>query len=118
MKYYRIQQNNWTKEAGYERSILLPFGQKPLPDVQVQLTKIQPEEKVDYHYHIKQSEIIYCLEGEVDFLFKEKTVSIKHGDLIIIEPGEEHGAINIHDKTVCFITIKLNGTPNDTIWKD
>ena len=43
---------------------------------------------------------------------------IEPGDLLVIEPGEEHGANNRGSETAKFLTFKLHGQPGDTNWGD
>jgi quercetin dioxygenase-like cupin family protein len=107
----------WTLQDGYKRGILLPFGSKGYAGIQVQLTQIAGGEKVDNHFHLKQTEFIYFLKGSCDFIFKNTTVTMRPGDLLVIEPGEIHSATNSSKITSEFLTLKLNGSPNDTVWK-
>lgn len=112
-----LKVKEWTRQPGYERGILLPFGSEGYPGVQVQLTQIAGGEKVASHYHLKQTELIFFLEGSCDFIFENSTVTMRLGELLVIEPGEIHNAINNSEITAQFLTLKIRGSPKDTMWK-
>jgi len=118
MKHIKRKIERWTQEGGYKRGIILPFLTKPYPDVQVQLTVIEAGNEVLKHYHVEQTEFIYFLEGACDFIFENKKIKIESGDLLIIEPNEEHSANNVYNSDACFLTFKIHGNPDDTIWSE
>ncbi len=121
MKHYKStdkMNKKWTQEPGYRRNILLPFGMESYADIQIQLTEISAGEKVRNHYHLKQTEFIYFLKGTCAFSFEDNSITIRHGDLLIIEPREKHSAINKGEVTARFLTFKIRGLPDDTVWDD
>jgi len=118
MRHVKGGPENWTSERGYMRGVIMPFGSGPDSDIQVQLTTIAPGDTVLPHSHLKQAEYIYFLEGTCDYFFGDQTVRVKPGDLLVVEPGEEHGAANNGTETAKFLTFKLHGQPGDTNWRN
>ena len=116
MRYIQSVQK-WTNQVGYQRGILLPFGDKEYHGVQVQLTQIASGDKVSKHYHLKQTEIIYFLEGSCDYFFENATITIHPGELLIINPREVHSTINNSGITARFLTLKISGVLKDTVWE-
>jgi quercetin dioxygenase-like cupin family protein len=106
----------WTDEKQYARGVMFPYHERPHDHVQVQLTRIVPGNYVPKHYHKQQTEFIYCLEGRSIFYFEKETITVKKGDLVIIEPGDIHAAKNDGDETAVLVTFKLNGTQDDSVW--
>ena len=118
MKHLKGKNKRWTQETGYKRRIILPFGSEAYSNIQMQLTEIAAGNKVVRHHHAKQTEFIFFLEGSCDFTFKDITITLESGDLLIIDPNEKHSASNIYDSAARFLTFKINGDANDTIWDD
>lgn len=116
MKYIS-RMKKWTLQDGYKRDVLLSFGNEKYPNIQIQLTQIAAHEKVGSHFHAKQTEFIFFLKGLCDYIFEKATVTMHPGDLLIIDPGESHSTINNYDKTSEFLTLKVNGSTDDTIWE-
>jgi len=47
------------------------------------------------HYHKKSESIFYIQSGDLEMEVEGKTVSLKSGDTIVIEPGEVHLLRNV-----------------------
>lgn len=116
MKHIRIS-GAWTQERGYAREILLPFEESRDGETQVQLTRIAPGERVPVHYHVRQTEYIFFLEGVCRYQFGRETVEVKAGDLLVIEPTERHMTENTSSMSALFLTVKVDDTAGDTIWE-
>ena len=72
-------------------------------------------ETAPWHYHPEQYEFIFFLEGSLTYFFKNRSVDVKKGDLLIIEPLEEHRTTNKSGPAV-FFSVKIHGGINDTVW--
>ena len=116
MKIFSREIQDWEQEQGYRRGILMPYGTPPDEDVQVQVTEIQSGDRIGLHRHFKQTEYIYVLNGTFTVLFPGSEADLEPGDLIVISPGELHGARNSSRLTSRFLTLKLHGAPDDTDW--
>jgi len=102
----------------YSKHVMAPVESiQNAENTQVQVTEISPGNVVAMHNHIEQTEIIFGLSGISIFMFESKEVLLKPGDVVIISPGELHGARNDTSDPCRFMTVKLNypGT-DDTEW--
>jgi len=116
MNVFPRENQTWKQEEGYARGILMPYGSPPHADVQIQVTKIKSGDQISLHRHLKQTEYVYVLEGTFTVLSPESEVDLGPGDLVVINPGEFHGARNSGNQSSQFLTLKLNGSPDDTDW--
>jgi len=102
---------------GYSKLVLVPPGSLGYKASQVQVTEIYPGDKVAKHRHIKQTEIICGLSGVCTFVFEESEIILSPEDVLIVQPGDLHGARNDEMKTCRFLTVKLSYLgEDDTEW--
>src|SRR4051794_30392878 len=94
MRHISKSAGKWTHERGYLRNIICAFNDSPDGRTQVQLTEIVAGERVPTHYHQRQTEYLFFLEGSCRLMFRETEIRIQAGDLVIIEPLERHAAYN------------------------
>lgn len=118
MIHIKSRNTKWQKEPGYSRGVLLPYGNEIDSGMQIQLNTFDPGKGAFNHKHLQQTEFIYCLEGNLKLIFKDREIIFKPGDLLIIEPGDEHAARNPGNETVKILTVKINGSSDDTEWLD
>jgi quercetin dioxygenase-like cupin family protein len=116
MIHIKANKIDWQKEPGYARGVLFPYGNELDPGVQVQINTFEPGGGAGNHKHLEQTEFIYCLEGRLKLTFREREVIFEPGDLLVIESGDEHAAENIGESAVKLLTVKINGSPDDTEW--
>jgi len=116
MKYIKSGNIEWQKEPTYSRGVMFPYGNEIDPGLQVQQNLFEPGTTVGNHKHPAQTEIIYGLEGELKIIFNDETVNLGPGDLVIIEAGDEHGAANDDAVKARILTVKINGSVDDTKW--
>lgn len=69
--------------------------------------KMPPNTQEDMHYHCKARQFFYMLYGEAKMRFADKTVNLKAGTGIEIEPMEIHQMINSSDEPVEFLVISM-----------
>ncbi len=118
MKYITSKQTQWSEQPGYNRGVMMPYGIEGYDDVQVQVTDIHAGSTVGNHYHPKQTEFIYMLEGALTLKLEKGTITAEAGDLVVIEPGDVHAAANDGEITAKLLTVKVNGSPDDSVWMD
>lgn len=116
MIYIKSRNTKWQKETGYSRGVLFPYGNEIDSGMQIQLNTFEPGKGASNHKHLKQTEFIYCVDGTLKLNFEDREIIFRPGDLLIIEPGDEHAAENIGKETVKLLTMKINGSPDDTEW--
>jgi len=63
------------------------------------------------HSHSDDSEVFYCIRGNAVFSVNRKSIPVKKGHLLIIEPGELHSITKIIEETelLYFHTIPKRG---------
>jgi quercetin dioxygenase-like cupin family protein len=66
------------------------------PNFALRLFELEPGGYTPRHRHPWEHEV-FILEGKGDIAAKTETVSVKTGDAILIEPGEEHQFRNVGD---------------------
>lgn len=54
--------------------------------------QLKPGFRLARHYHKKMTEVFYLLEGEVDFIFDDDTVTLGPGDTLTVPPKTWHAA--------------------------
>ena len=57
-------------------------------DHEVRLVKVEGE--FIWHKHDKTDELFLVIEGELDIEFRNRTVSLRPGELIVVPQGTEH----------------------------
>ena len=57
-------------------------------DHEVRLVKVEGE--FIWHKHDKTDELFLVIDGELDIEFRDRTVSLKPGELIVVPRGTEH----------------------------
>lgn len=76
-------------EKGYIPQ-LMTFGQ----------ATFQPGQSVKEHEHKTMHEVFYIQSGKAVFVVNNKTIKLKKGDVLSIEPGETHSQENPYNKPV------------------
>lgn len=64
----------------------------------VKLGKFQGE--FVWHKHDNEDELFYVLEGEFTMEFRDRTVELKKGDMLIVPKGVEHRPVAEHEVSV------------------
>ena len=57
-------------------------------DHEVRLVKVEGE--FIWHQHVDTDELFLILDGELDMEFRDRTVTLKSGELIVVPKGTEH----------------------------
>ena len=57
-------------------------------DHEVRLVKVEGE--FIWHWHDETDELFLILEGELDMEFRDRTVTLQAGELIVVPKGTEH----------------------------
>ena len=78
-------------------------------DNEVRLVKAQGE--LVWHKHDETDELFLILEGEFDMEFRDRIVTVRPGELLIVPRGVEHRPTARRGE-VKLLLIDPNGTPN------
>lgn len=118
MKHRRPGSGQVVTAADYRKRII--FDQADFPDSGhlLQVVTVDPGTTQRPHFHSRQTEVFFILEGRADLTFDGRTVRARPGDAFICSPGEVH---NVHTEDDCGATIlvfklRLPSDDADTIW--
>lgn len=59
----------------------------------------------NFHYHPRQEEVLYVLDGEIEQWLETEKRTLKMGDAVFIGPGVVHGSFNTATKTAQLIAV-------------
>jgi mannose-6-phosphate isomerase-like protein (cupin superfamily) len=76
--------------------------------LQVYLSKIQGE--FPMHAHDNGDELFYVVKGKMDMCFKDRTVAVKAGEIILVPRGVEHCPRTLPDDEVHVLVVEPIGT--------
>ena len=77
-------------------------------DLQVFLSKIQGE--FIMHAHDNGDEVFYVVKGKMTMCFKDKTVPVREGELVLVPRGAEHCPQTDPDEEAHVLVVELLGT--------
>ena len=66
------------------------------------------------HYHRQQTEVFYALNNLGYFIVNGENIKLEVGDLLLVEPGENHTVANDNSEEFKFLAIKLDNNKKDT----
>ncbi len=66
-------------------------------DHEVRLVKVEGE--FIWHKHDDTDELFLILEGELEMEFRDRTVTLRPGELIVVPRGTEHRPVSRHGET-------------------
>lgn len=78
-------------------------------DNEVRIAKVNGE--FIWHQHDETDELFLIIDGELDMEFRDRTVTLKPGELIVVPKGIEHRPC-ARSGEVALINIDLADTPN------
>jgi mannose-6-phosphate isomerase-like protein (cupin superfamily) len=106
MKKYRSKEyEDDCRIAGY-------FNNSPLAIARAVTSQVSKYEKT--HKHQKSYEFYVFLKGKATIQINNEEIKCSKGDVILIEPEEEHKILNFEEETD-YLTIKTETDPNDKI---
>ncbi|MEO0796421.1 MAG: cupin domain-containing protein [Verrucomicrobiota bacterium] len=118
MKHIARHDSGWIAGEGYRKQPLLLPEDLNCDGALVQIVEIPPHAHCPDHYHRKQTEVFYVLEGRGEISVAGKQIKLGPGDLLTTEPGEIHNATNPYDEVFRYVVFKTNWDPEDSYWND
>lgn len=115
MQVIKSKDKNWEEKEGYNKKILIDDIDKN--NVVFQEVKIKPGEIAKTHFHKIQTEIFYFLDDNGYWVINGEKMKFEIGDVLIIEPMDEHSVVNETDKDYVYLAFKYNYDPKDIYWK-
>ncbi len=115
MQIIKPNDKSWEEGQGYNKKIL--FDDIDKNNVVVQEVKIKPQETAKTHFHKIQTEIFYFLASNGYWVINGEKRKFEIGDILIIEPMDEHSVVNQTNKDYLYLAFKYNYDPKDIYWK-
>lgn len=117
MKHITADAKQWLEKQGYSKKILFDAKELNFPGALVQELRLKPHKQANNHHHKKQTEIFYFFNNNGYFIVNGKKVNLKPGDLLLIEPGDQHAVVNDKDEDFLYLAFKLNHEEDDSYWE-
>ena len=116
MKYVPVGNGRKIIKSDYSKEILLELKDFKQPGHLLQVVTNPAKTKQRLHYHKKQTEVWYVLQGEAIWKINNVDYKVKLGDSFIIEPGDIHQADNMSDRDMKVLVFKINLPLGDEDW--
>ena len=68
---------------------------------------LPPVKSTKPHRHNDCEEIYYFLDGHGEVTVGNKTVSVSKDDVVVVDPGEEHGIKNTSSKNFIYLSLRI-----------
>jgi quercetin dioxygenase-like cupin family protein len=91
-------------EYEMEKGAAISFGLWKQESIAVARTFFSGGSIFPEHSH-NEKEFIVVYEGQMDITIEEKTTALTAGDMIVVCPGQAHGAVAVGDTRIIAITI-------------
>ncbi|HET6822338.1 MAG TPA: cupin domain-containing protein [Anaerolineales bacterium] len=112
MKYRSSSEGQEILKKDYRKRIIFSLEDFAEKGHLLQVVTIPPNTRQRAHYHDKQTEVFYILEGEATITFNDVDYSAKPGDAFICSPGDVHSLWNQTDEDFRLVVFKIN-LPDD-----
>jgi len=112
----RAEEKEWSEKEGYSKKVFLTDADLKQPGIHVQEIKIKPNETAKNHYHKKQTEIFYFLNNNGYFIVNGRKIDVRPGDIIVVQPMDEHEVVNNTDSDFLYMAYKFNYDAEDLYW--
>lgn len=116
MKLIKSETKDWLQKQGYSKKIYLNENDLNIKGALVQKLLIKSGEKAQLHHHEKQTEIFYFLNENGYFIVNDEKVEIRADDVLVVEPGDVHTAVNETGKDFLYMAFKYNYSEDDIFW--
>ena len=116
MKLIKSESKQWLEKTGYSKKVYLNENDLNIKGGLVQKMKIKPGETVNSHYHKEQTEIFYFLNNNGYFIINGEKVMVEPDDVLTVDPGDKHIAINESNKDFLYMVFKYNYSEEDMYW--
>lgn len=118
MKYIKSSNGKFVQKKDYSKKIILLPNDFQEKGHLLQMVIVPPNTKQRAHFHNKQIEVWYVLEGEAHFFLSNVDYFLKPGDTLMAGLKDVHYVWNKSDKEFRLLVFKTNLPENDddTIW--
>ena len=116
MKYVPAHKTRKVIKPDYSKEILLELKDFAQPGHLLQIVTNPAKTKQRKHFHKKQTEVWYILQGNATWIINNVEYIVSPGDSFIIEPGDIHQADNMGDLDMKVLVFKINLPSDDEDW--
>ncbi len=110
--------SEWIQGEGYRKKVLYDEEDLGMDGTKVQVVEIESGNKVEPHYHKKQTEVFSIQNGEAVMGIGEEEYLAQEGDVLICKPGDLHYTKNDSSETFRLIVFKTNYEEEDSYWPE
>ena len=120
MKYRPAGEGEEVVKEDYRKRIIFSLDDFAEKGHLLQIVTIPPNTRQRLHFHHRQTEVFYILEGETLITINGVEHQAKPGDAFICSPGDAHNLWNRTDKEFKLAVFKINlpGDGEDTHWME
>jgi mannose-6-phosphate isomerase-like protein (cupin superfamily) len=120
MKYRFSTEGQEIIEKDYRKKIVFSSDDFDETGHLLQVVTIPPDTRQRMHFHDRQTEVFYILEGEATVTINEVDYLAQPGDAFICSPGDVHNLWNKRkaDFRLVVFKIKLPKEGEDTHWRE
>jgi quercetin dioxygenase-like cupin family protein len=118
MKFKAASQGEVIVREDYSKKIIFNLEDFNNTGHLLQTVNIPPNTKQRQHFHHKQTEVFYILEGECIININGEDFTAKPGDSFICEPKDKHYLWNKSDCEFKLLVFKIDlSKDEDTVWE-
>src|SRR5688500_5308213 len=120
MKYKPVGEGEEVVKEDYRKRIIFSPEDFSEEGHLLQVVTIPPNTRQRIHFHHKQTEVFYILEGETLITINDEQFMARPGDAFICAPGDVHHLWNQTDKEFRLVVFKINlpEGEEDTHWEE
>ena len=108
MKYRSASDGEEVVKQDYRKRILFSLEDFDEKGHLLQVMTIPAHTRQRMHYHEKQTEVFYILDGEATLTFDDVEYPARPGDAFICSPGDVHSVWNKTDREFKLVVFKIN----------
>ncbi len=120
MKYRPSTEGQEIVKEDYKKKIIFSLDDFDEKGHLLQVVTIPPNTRQRMHFHHKQTEVFYILEGEATITLNDVDYPARPGDAFICSPGDVHSVWNKTDRDFRLVVFKINlpEDEEDSHWQE
>ncbi len=120
MKYRPSTEGQEIVKEDYKKKIIFSLDDFDEKGHLLQVVTIPPNTRQRMHFHHKQTEVFYILEGEATITLNDVDYPARPGDAFICSPGDVHSVWNKIDRDFRLVVFKINlpEDEEDSHWQE
>ena len=112
--------NEWIVKDNYRKKVLYVEEDLEAEGTKVQIVQVKPGNKVDPHYHKKQTEVFNIQKGEGVIGINGEEYQVDPGETLLCKPNDTHYVKNQSDEPLEILVFKTNYDydEEDSYWEN